>query len=43
MEDAQGYYNHEEDNRCMHVIMGNVDIEPNGRRDRKYIYVVGLA
>ena len=34
MEDDQGSYNHEEEVRCLHVNMGNVEIESNGRRDR---------
>jgi hypothetical protein len=33
-EDSHGYYNHEEEIRGMHVNMGNVEIESNGRRGR---------
>jgi hypothetical protein len=33
MEDAQGSYNHEEEIRGLHVSMGNVETESNGRRD----------
>jgi hypothetical protein len=33
MEDAQGYYIHEEDIIGLHVTMGNAKIESNGRRD----------
>jgi hypothetical protein len=32
VEDSQGSYNHEEDIRGMHVNMGNVETESNGRR-----------
>jgi hypothetical protein len=32
MEYAQGYYNHEEEVRGLHVSMGNVDTESNERR-----------
>jgi hypothetical protein len=35
MEDAQGSYNHEEEIIGMHVNMGNVETELNGRRDRQ--------
>jgi hypothetical protein len=35
MEDAQGSYNHEEEIRGLHVSMGNVETESNGRRDRQ--------
>jgi hypothetical protein len=35
IEDAQGSYNHEEEIIGLHVSMGNVEIESNGRRDRK--------
>jgi hypothetical protein len=35
MEDAQGSYNHEEEFRGLHVSMGNVETESNGRRGRK--------
>jgi hypothetical protein len=35
MEDAQGYYIHEEEIKGMHVSIGNVEIGLNGRRDRK--------
>jgi hypothetical protein len=35
MEDAQGYYNHEEEIIGLHVNMGNVETESNGRRDRQ--------
>jgi hypothetical protein len=35
MEDAQGSYNHEEEVRGLHVNMGNVETESNGRRDRQ--------
>jgi hypothetical protein len=34
MEDAQGYYIHEEDIRGLHVNMGSVEIDSNERRDR---------
>jgi len=34
MKDSHGSYNHEEDIRGLHVIMGNVEIESNGRRGR---------
>jgi hypothetical protein len=34
-DDAQEYYIHEEEIRGMHVIMGNVETESNGRRGRK--------
>jgi hypothetical protein len=37
MEDAQGYYSHEEELRCLHISMGNVKIDSNGRRYRKYL------
>jgi hypothetical protein len=32
MEDAQGYYNHEEEIKGLHVIMGNFEINSNGKR-----------
>jgi hypothetical protein len=32
MEDAQGPYNHEEEVKGLHVSMGNVETESNGRR-----------
>jgi hypothetical protein len=32
MEDSQGSYNHEEEVIGLHVIMGNVETESNGRR-----------
>jgi hypothetical protein len=35
MEDAQGYYSHEEEIIGLHINMGNVEIESNGRRDRQ--------
>jgi hypothetical protein len=35
MEDAQGYYIHEEEIKGMHVSIRNVEIGLNGRRDRK--------
>jgi hypothetical protein len=35
MEDAQGSYSHEEEFRGLHVSMGNVETESNGRRDRQ--------
>jgi hypothetical protein len=35
MEDSQGYYSHEEEITSMHVIMGNVETNSNGIRDRK--------
>jgi hypothetical protein len=35
MEDAQGSYNHEEEIIGLHVDMGSVETESNGRRDRK--------
>jgi hypothetical protein len=35
MEDAQGSYNHEEEIIGLHVSMGNVETESNGRRDRQ--------
>jgi hypothetical protein len=34
MEDAQGYYTHEEEVRGLHINMGNVETESNGRRGR---------
>jgi hypothetical protein len=34
MEYAQGSYIHEEKFRGLHVSMGNVEIESNGRRNR---------
>jgi hypothetical protein len=33
MDDAQGSYNREEENIGLHVSMGNVDTDSNGRRD----------
>jgi hypothetical protein len=33
MEDAQGFYNHEEEIGCLHTNMGNAETESNGRRD----------
>jgi hypothetical protein len=33
MEDTQGSYSHEEEFIGLHVSMGNVDMESNGRRD----------
>jgi hypothetical protein len=33
MDDAQGSYSHEEEIIGLHVIMGNVETESNGRRD----------
>jgi hypothetical protein len=35
MEDAQGSYNHGEEFIGLHINMGNVETESNGRRDRK--------
>jgi len=35
MEYAQRYYSHEEEVIGMHVVMGNVEIDSNGRRDRQ--------
>jgi hypothetical protein len=35
MEDAQGFYNHEEKIGGLHANMGNAEIESNGRRDRR--------
>jgi hypothetical protein len=35
MEDAQGSYNHEEEVIGLHVSMGNVETESNGRRGRQ--------
>ena len=35
MEDAQGYYIHEEEFIGLHINMGNVETKSNGRRDRK--------
>jgi hypothetical protein len=35
MEYAQGSYNHEEEIRGLHVSMGNVEIDSNGRRDKQ--------
>jgi hypothetical protein len=35
MEDSQGSYSHEEDIRGLHVSMGNVEKNSNGRRGRK--------
>jgi hypothetical protein len=35
MEDAQGSYNHGEEFRGLHISMGNVETESNGRRDRQ--------
>jgi hypothetical protein len=35
MEDAQGYYSHEEEIIGLHVIMGNYETKSNGRRGRK--------
>jgi hypothetical protein len=35
MEDAQGFYNHEEEIGGLHTSMGNVETESNGRRDRQ--------
>jgi hypothetical protein len=37
MEDAQGFYDHEEEIGGMHTNMGNVDTMSNGRRDRQEI------
>jgi hypothetical protein len=34
MDDAQGYYNHEEETIVLHVIMVNAKTNSNGRRDR---------
>jgi hypothetical protein len=34
MDDAQGYYNHEEEVRCLHVNVVNAETESNGRRGR---------
>jgi hypothetical protein len=34
MEYSQGYYNHEEEFRGLHVSMGNVETKSNGRRGR---------
>jgi hypothetical protein len=34
MDDAQGYYSHEEEVIGLHVIMGNAETKSNGRRDR---------
>jgi hypothetical protein len=35
MEDAQGFYSHEEEIGDLHTNMGNVETESNGRRDRR--------
>jgi hypothetical protein len=35
MEDAQGYYNHDEEVIGMHIILGNVETKSNGRRGRR--------
>jgi hypothetical protein len=35
MENAQGSYSHEEEFIGLHVSMGNVEIDSNGRRDRQ--------
>jgi hypothetical protein len=35
MEDYHVYYNHEEEVKFLHVIMGNTKTESNGRRGRK--------
>jgi len=35
MEDTQGSYNHEEEVRGLHVSMGNVETESNGKGDMK--------
>jgi hypothetical protein len=35
MEDAQGFYNHEEEIGGLHTNMGNVETESNGRRNRQ--------
>jgi hypothetical protein len=35
MEDAQGFYSHEEEIGGLHASMGNVETESNGRRDRR--------
>ena len=42
MEYAQGYYNHEEEIRGIHVIMGNFETESNGRRDRKELVTMKI-
>jgi len=34
MEDTQGSYNHEDEIRGLHVSMGNVETESNGRRSK---------
>jgi hypothetical protein len=35
MEDSQGSYSHEEEFIGLHVSMGNVETESNGRRDQE--------
>jgi hypothetical protein len=35
MEDSHGYYIHEEEIICLHVSMGNVETNSNGRRGKK--------
>jgi len=35
MEDDQGSYSHEEEFIGLHISMGNVKTDSNGRRDRK--------
>jgi hypothetical protein len=35
MEYAQGSYSHDEELRGLHVSMGDVEIESNGKRGRK--------
>jgi hypothetical protein len=35
MEDAQGFYSHEEEIGGLHISMGNAETESNGRRDRQ--------
>jgi hypothetical protein len=34
MEDAEGFYSHEEEIGGLHTNMGNVETEFDGRRDR---------
>jgi hypothetical protein len=38
MEDTQASYIHQEEIRGMHINMGNVETESNGRRDRREHY-----
>ena len=37
MEDAQGFYIHEEEIGGLHTSMGNVEPKSNGRRERQRI------